>query len=172
MSHPIIPALVLASLTAPACGEDLAPSSPRRAGHVEVIRKRIAATNAKDFAAWEALHARGACRTAPELDAPLCGPAAVRAAIEVLATAFPDYQLALVDAFGEGDRLAVRMRSSDTHTGPLILSDGTAIPPTGLRISQDWIALVTFDGAGLIVQFDEFYDQLALLVQLGLAPRL
>ena len=144
----------------------------RGSAQIEVMRRRIAATNSKDFAAWEALHAPGACRTTPELQGSLCGRAAMRAALEALTAAFPDYALELVEASGGGDRLAVRVHASGTHSGTLILSDGTAVPPTGRHIDQDWVALVTFDTEGRIERIDEFYDEFVLLLQLGLAQPL
>ena len=142
----------------------------RGSAQIEVMRRRIAATNSKDFAAWEALHAPGASRTTPQ--GSLCGRATMRAALEALTAAFPDYALELVEASGGGDRLAVRMHASGTHSGTLILSDGTAVPPTGRHIEQDWVALVTFDTEGRIERIDEFYDEFVLLLQLGLAQPL
>ena len=139
----------------------------RGSAQIEVMRRRIAATNSKDFAAWEALHAPGASRTT--LQGSLCGRATMRAALEALTAAFPDYALELVEVSGDGDRLAVRMHASGTHSGTLILSDGTAVPPTGRHIEHDWVALVTFDTEGRIEHIDEFYDEFVLLLQLGLA---
>jgi ketosteroid isomerase-like protein len=55
-------------------------------------------------------------------------------------------------------------------TGPLLLSDGVEVPATGQRIEQDWSALVRFDGDH-ISEFHEFYDQLSLMMQLGLIAR-
>jgi ketosteroid isomerase-like protein len=166
-------AFAVAALVLGGCGGDSTSSQDERtAAQIDIVRQRIAATNAKDWSAWEALHAPAACRTAPELEGPLCGRAEMRAAIEALSHAFPDYRLELVDAFGMGARLAVRMHTTGTNSGPIVLGDGTAIPPTGHGIAQDWVALVTFDEAGLIVRFEEFYDQYVLLVQLGLAQPL
>jgi ketosteroid isomerase-like protein len=88
-------------------------------------------------------------------------------AIETLSTAFPDYHLELEQAFGQGEWLAVRLHTTGTMTAPLLLSDGTLVPPTGQSIVQDWSALVRFEGER-IAQFDEFYDQLTLLGQLDL----
>ena len=64
------------------------------------------------------------------------------------------------------------MHASGTHSGTLILSDGTAVPPTGRHIAHDWVALVAFDTEGRIDRIDEFYDELVLLLQLGLAQPL
>lgn len=110
-------------------------------------------------------------RTAPELEEPLRGSPSLRAAIETLSVAFPDDHLELRRAFGQGEWLAVRLHTTGTMTGPLLLSDGTRVPATGQSIEQDWTALVRFDG-DRIAELDEFYDQLLLMTQLGLlAPR-
>ncbi|HTV25093.1 MAG TPA: ester cyclase [Polyangiaceae bacterium] len=131
------------------------------------IEQRLAATNSRDWDSWQALHTPDAVRTAPELEQPLEGSAAMRAAIETLSTAFPDYHLELRQAFGQGEWLAVRLHTTGTMTGPLVLSDGTSVPATGQPIDQDWAALVRFQG-DRISEFHEFYDQLLLMVQLGL----
>jgi ketosteroid isomerase-like protein len=151
---------------------DVAPEAPT-AGVASVservarIEERFAATNARDWDTWQGLHTPDAVRTAPELEQPLEGAPALRAAIEVLSTAFPDYHLELRQAFGQGEWLAIRVHTTGTMTGPLTLSDGTTVPPTGQPIEQDWAALVRFQG-DRIAEFHEFYDQLLLMVQLGL----
>ena len=131
------------------------------------MNQRIEASNRHDWAAWQALHRDDAVRTAPELPGPLTGSAAMRAGIEELVTTFPDYHLELVDAFGAGDRLTARLHTRATMLGPMQLGSIT-IPPTGKPFEQDWIAVVTFDGE-LISAIDEFHDNYAILVQLGLA---
>ena len=137
------------------------------AQQVAVIEQRLEATNTRDWDRWEALHTPDAVRTAPELEEPLRGAPALRAAIEVLSVAFPDYHLELRQAIGEGDWLSVRLHTTGTMTGPLLLSDGTEVPATGQPIDQEWSALVRFE-ADRIAQFDEYYDQLTLMLQLGL----
>lgn len=134
---------------------------------IAIIEQRLAATNTRDWGRWESLHTSDAIRTAPELEAPLQGSAAMRAAIETLSVAFPDYHLELEQAFGQGQWLALRLHTTGTMTGPLLLSDGTEVPPTGQRIEQEWSALVRFDGDH-IAEFHEYYDQLTLMLQLGL----
>ncbi len=152
-----------ASLTAP----EGPPADAGVAAHVAVIERRIAANNAHDWAAWQALHTPDAVRTAPGIGGPLVGAAALRAGIEELHGAFPDYTLTLRDAFGAGDRLVVRIRQTGTMLGPIEFG-GALVPPTGRRMEQDWVALVRFEGER-IAEFHEFYDNYELLVQLGLA---
>jgi predicted ester cyclase len=132
-----------------------------------IIEDRLDATNTRDWDRWEALHTANAIRTAPELEAPLRGATAMRAAIEALSVAFPDYHLELEQSIAQGDWLAVRLHTTGTMTGPLALSDGTSVPATGRTIEQEWSALVRFEG-DRIAEFHEFYDQLTLMVQLGL----
>jgi ketosteroid isomerase-like protein len=141
--------------------------SVSREEQIAIIEQRIDATNQRDWNRWEALHTPDALRTAPELEEPLHGSPSLRAAIETLSVAFPDYHLELQQAFGQGEWLAVRLHTTGTMTGPLMLSDGTRVPATGQGIEQDWTALVRFEG-DRIAEFDEFYDQLLLMTQLGL----
>jgi ketosteroid isomerase-like protein len=145
-------------------GEDGAELS--RDEQIARIEQRLAATNRRDWDTWQSLHTPDAVRTAPELEEPLEGSAAMRAAIEVLSTAFPDYHLELRQAFGQGEWLALRIHTTGTMTGPLVLSDGSEIPATGQPIDQDWAALVRFEG-DRIAEFHEFYDQFTLMMQLG-----
>jgi ketosteroid isomerase-like protein len=141
-----------------------------REEQIAVIEQRLEATNTRDWDRWQSLHTARAVRTAPELEQPLQGSDAMRAAIESLSTAFPDYHLELRQAFGQGEWLALRIHTTGTMTGPLLLSDGSEIPATGRPIEQDWAALVRFEG-DLISEFHEFYDQFTLMLQLGvLAP--
>lgn len=154
--------LLAMTLALAACGTET------QSARIAVIQSRLAATNVKDFDTWASLHTANACRTAPELEEPLCTPAAMRGAIEVLTRAFPDYHLELVQAVEQGDWLAVQIHTTGTMTGPLATSMGE-IPPTGKPIEQDWVAMVRFEGE-LIAQFDEYYDQYELMAQLGLVP--
>jgi ketosteroid isomerase-like protein len=175
----LAPAILL-SLSLAACSADRdepapAPLAPAAssvvdevvASHVAVVRRRVAANNAKDWGAWEALHTDGAVRTAPELPEPLRGAKAMRAGIEELVQTFPDYHLELVDAFGAGDRLVARIHTKATMLGAMPFGEGT-VPPTGKVFEQDWVAVLRFEG-DRIASIDEFHDNYGVLLQLGLA---
>lgn len=165
-------ALVAATFAAAGCDDADAPgrtpnADPVVEGHIQVVLQRIAANNAKDWAKWESLHVPGAVRTAPELPEPLVGASAMRAGIEELVTAFPDYTLQLVEAFGQGNRLMARIHAKGTMQGPIDIG-GTLVPPTGKTFEQDWVGVLTFEG-DKIAAIDEFHDNYTLLIQLGLA---
>lgn len=174
-------AITLSALTLCACSandETTLPGAPdddetlveqetlSRDEQVALIEQRLAATNRRDWDTWQSLHTPDAIRTAPELEEPLVGSDAMRAAIETLGNAFPDYHLELEQAFGQGEWLALRIHTTGTMTGPLLLSDGSEVPATGQPIEQDWAALVRFQG-DRIAEFHEFYDQFTLMMQLG-----
>jgi hypothetical protein len=72
-----------------------------------------------------------------------------------------------MQAFGQGEWLTVRLHTTGTMTGPLLLSDGTRVPATERGIEQDWTAVVRFDG-DRIAELDGLYDQLLSMTQLGL----
>lgn len=140
---------------------------PVVAAHIDVIRRRIAASNAQDWDTWQSLHAPDAVRTAPGLPGPVEGASAMRDAIEELFVTFPDYHLELREAFGSDDRLVARIHTRATMTGPLWLGE-TEVPATGQSFEQDWLAWLHFEG-DKIVAIDEFYDNYEILVQLGLS---
>src|SRR5687768_16861110 len=126
-----------------ACATDddpaLVPDGDAVSRHTAIVERRIAASNAQDWATWEALHTPGAIRTAPGLPGPLVGAAAMRDGIAELVTTFPDYHLALVEAFGQGDRLIARIHTRATMLGAMQLGEAT-IPATGKSFEQDWVA--------------------------------
>lgn len=147
-------------------GCDEADEGDQTARQIEIVEQRIAANNAQDWATWEALHTEDAVRTAPELGEPLVGAAAMRAGIEELVVTFPDYNLELVEAFGQGDRLMARIHTRATMLGPIEIN-GVEVPPTGAMFEQDWVAVLTFEG-DRIAAIDEFHDNYDILIQLGL----
>lgn len=157
-------AVVSATLASTSC-DDASTTTDPVARHIAVIELRVAANNTGDWATWQSLHTDNAIRTAPDLAEPITSAAGMRAAIEVLANAMPDYTLELLQAFGEGDDLTVRFRATGTFTQPFVISDDVIIPPTGKSFTQEWVALVRFDG-DKIAEFHEFADQYAQFVQL------
>ena len=78
--------------------------------------------------------------------------------------AFPDYHEELEYVIGEGDFVAWRSRGSGTHRGAF-----EPFPATGKRMDVVIIGMHRFE-AGKIVETWTSWDNLAVLMQLGLVP--
>jgi predicted ester cyclase len=92
----------------------------------------------------------------------------VRKQYQTWLDAFTDIQVEFPDVIESGDALAAEVRVTMTHTGPLVTPNGT-IPPTGKRVTLEAVD-IAHARDGLIVSFHSYFDQLALLAQLGLMP--
>ena len=57
-----------------------------------------------------------------------------------------------------------------THTGPVVLPDGTELPPTGKRVEVQGMELVRVRDGKIVVD-NLYYDNLAVAAQLGLLPQ-
>jgi predicted ester cyclase len=77
---------------------------------------------------------------------------------------FPDYQEQLEYVIGEGDFVAWRSRGSGTHRGAF-----GPFPATGKRMDVVIIGMHRFE-EGKIVETWTSWDNLAVLMQLGLIP--
>ena len=55
--------------------------------------------------------------------------------------AFGDVKLAILDALGEGDQVAVRFSMECTHRGEFL-----GAPPTGKRITFEGVTIFRFEG--------------------------
>jgi hypothetical protein len=133
-----------------------------------IITARIDATNSRRFVAWEGLHTKNSCRTAPAFKGDLCGVKNMRHALEELIVSFPDYKLELIQVFRSKKNMFAKIRSTGTFLNPLDIGGGVVIAPTGKSFSQEWVANITLTQAGKIERFEEYYDQQDLLIQLGL----
>jgi predicted ester cyclase len=88
--------------------------------------------------------------------------------VQGIMDAFPDGQVEVERAFGQGDLGCLQVRFEGTHTGPLAGSGGAEIPPTGRRVEFPYCIVVRFED-GKAVELDEYYDQLDLLTQIGVS---
>ena len=83
---------------------------------------------------------------------------------------FPDLQITIEDAVGEGDLVAQRVHFTGTHTGEF-----QGLPPTNRKVSFSGLELNRFED-GRVVEHWFQLDALGLLQQLGLmvvpGPRL
>jgi ketosteroid isomerase-like protein len=96
------------------------------------------------------------------------GPEQLRPFLEAYLTAFPDLRHEGVDWVESGDTIAVELRTTGTHTGPLHTPDG-AIPPTGKQFLWESVDFIKVEG-GKIASWHVYLDQVPFLTQLGLIP--
>ncbi len=83
--------------------------------------------------------------------------------------AFPDTHGTINRMVAEGDTVATEYTVSGTNTGELRLLTGQAVPATKKRVSVPGLDLITFKG-NKMVSHHQYFDQVALLAQLGLMP--
>lgn len=98
----------------------------------------------------------------------LRGPEQLRPFLEAYLAAFPDLRHESVDWVESGDAIAVELRTTGTHSGPLHTPDGT-IPPTGKHFLWESVDFIKVEG-GKITSWHTYLDQVPFLTQLGLLP--
>ena len=123
----------------------------------------------RDWKAYGELFSENLAMRAPGLPGTVTGRHVRVAMVQGIIDAFPDGQVEVERAFGDGDLGCLQVRFEGTHTGPLAGSGGAEIPPTGRRVEFLYCIVVRFED-GLAVEIDEYYDQLDLLAQIGASP--
>lgn len=126
------------------------------------------AINAGDWEAYGKIFAEDLAMTAPGLPGTIRGREARVQYVQRIIRAFPDGNVELQNAFGDGDWACLQVIFSGTNTGPLGTPDGGEIPPTGKSVQFPYCIVVRFKD-GQAAQIDEYFDQLELLTQLGIA---
>jgi steroid delta-isomerase-like uncharacterized protein len=133
----------------------------------EAFDKGTDAFNAHDINGFAALIADDAVFTAPG-GISGAGKEACAQFFGSWLTAFPDANAA-VDAVHIDGVVAVEEGTfTGTHRG-VLQSPAGDVPPTGRRVSADYIQVLRFRD-GKMISFNLMFDQLQLLEQLGLLP--
>ena len=70
----------------------------------------------------------------------------------------------------QGDAFCDEWTFAGTHTGSLLLPDGRDLAPTGKRIEVRGMEYCRVNDEGELTVNTLYYDNLAVLVQLGLVP--
>jgi C-1 hydroxylase len=83
--------------------------------------------------------------------------------VEMIIAAMPDFRLDIEDIFGTGDRAAVRLRMTGTHTGEPLLG----CPATGKELSANAVFIYRLVG-GRIAEAWQMVDGLAFFRLAGL----
>lgn len=103
------------------------------------------------------------------LPAPLEGREAVEAHFQENWKAFPDATVRVVNRIAGGDWVVDEMLWSGTNEGSIEMPGQPPIPATGKRAEGPGVAVAKAE-KGKIASLKVYYDNLAFLMQLGLAP--
>ncbi len=88
-----------------------------------------------------------------------------RQVVQAYMTAFPDGKFSILSQVAEGTIVVTHLRFEGTHTGELV-----GIPATGRRVRCQGVTIDRYNPAGKVVERWDYFDQLAMLVQMGIAP--
>jgi steroid delta-isomerase-like uncharacterized protein len=124
--------------------------------------------NAGDLDAVVDLYAEDAVQVMP--DGTFEGRNAIHDRLAKELEAFSDLAHRVVSYVEQGDTFADEWVFVGTHTGPVVLPDGTVVPPTGKRVEMPGMEVCVVRDGKLIVD-NLYYDNLAVLAQLGLVPQ-
>ncbi len=97
------------------------------------------------------------------------GRAAIRGHWSQEKAAFPDRRVAIGLIVEQGDTIAAEWTWAGTHTGPLVLPDGTELPATGKRVEGKGVDVAQVRG-GKAAVLHQYWDSMAVARQLGLVP--
>jgi steroid delta-isomerase-like uncharacterized protein len=98
----------------------------------------------------------------------LQGADAVIATLGAFREAFPDMRHELRDSVESGNKVAVEVVVTATHTGTFRTPQGD-VPATGRTVVWESVDMVTLRD-GKIASWHTYFDQMAFLAQLGLLP--
>ena len=133
------------------------------------IDSAVRTVNARDWEGYGALFAEDVAMRFPgAIDGSVSGRAARVQFVKGLVDAFPDGRISRVRVFGMGEWGCCQFGFKGTHSAPLVGPDGSETPPTGRTAEFPYCVVARFQD-GVIVEFDEYFDRLELLGQLGLA---
>lgn len=93
------------------------------------------------------------------------GPEGANVVLRWLRGAFADLSYEIIDAFGDGDRVAVRLATTGTHTGEFL-----GAPPTGRQFQIEAIHIFRIQD-GKVAEHWAKRDDVGLAAQLGLLGR-
>jgi len=132
-----------------------------------LLERYVERYNAGDLDGVMELYAEDSVQLMP--DGTFEGRAAIRDRLGQELVAFSDLAHRYISYVEEGDEFADEWVFVGTHTGPVVLPDGSEVPPTGKRVEVQGMELVRVRD-GKIVADNLYYDNLAVAAQLGLLP--
>jgi steroid delta-isomerase-like uncharacterized protein len=120
----------------------------------------------RDWEAYGSVFAEDLLMVTPGLPGTVTGRDTRIQFVQGIVDSFPDGVVEVQRYFGKGDWVCVEVLFTGTHTGPMPGADGTVIPPTNKSVEWPYCMVMKFED-GLVSELYEYYDQLSLLIQLG-----
>jgi ketosteroid isomerase-like protein len=133
-----------------------------------LLERYVDRYNAGDLDGVMELYADDSVQLMP--DGTFEGSAAIRDRLGQELGAFSDLAHRYISYVEQDDAFADEWVFVGTHTGPVVLPDGTEVPPTGKRVEVRGMEIVRVR-EGKIVVDNLYYDNLAVASQLGLLPQ-
>ena len=135
--------------------------------HRELLDHYVDRYNAKDLDAVMDLYADDAVQLMPE--GLFEGKSAIRERLARDLDACSDIAHRVESYVEQDDSFADEWTFVGTHSGPFPLPDGGHVPPTGKRLEIRGMELVVLRDGKIVVD-NLYYDNVAVLAQLGLVP--
>jgi predicted ester cyclase len=136
--------------------------------HRALLERYVERYNAGDLEGCMDLYAEDAVQIMP--DGTFVGRGAIRERLARELEALPDVHFSFGAYVEEGDTFADEWTFVGTQTGPIVLPNGAELPPTGKRVEVKGMEFVRLRDGKIVVD-NLYYDNLAVLVQLGLVPQ-
>lgn len=92
-------------------------------------------------------------------------PDGVRAYLESYATSFPGNRFEITNVFEAGDQVAVEGYWSGRHSGPMVLPDGSSLPPTNRQVRAPFATIFTVRD-GRIIEHRGYWDMAGFIAAL------
>ena len=134
----------------------------------ELLDRYVERYNAGDLDGVMELYAEDATQRMP--DGTFEGRNRVRDRLAQELSAFSGLAHRVVSYVEGDDAFADEWVFVGTHSGPVVLPDGTEVPATGKRVEVPGMEVVVMRD-GKIVANNLYYDNLAVAAQLGLLPQ-
>ena len=133
----------------------------------QLLERYVELYNAGDLDGVMDLYAEDAVQLMPE--GLFRGREAIRERLVRELVALPDIAWKVESYVEQGDSFADEWSFVATHTGPLELPDGTELPPSGRQIALRGMEFVQMRDGKIVID-NLYYDNLSVMVQLGLVP--
>lgn len=135
--------------------------------HRPLLDQAVAVYNDGDLDGYVDLYTGDAVLTTPE--GTFKGRTELRERFARELDALSDIRFDVISYVENGDTFADEFVFAGTHSGPLLMPDGTELPATGRRIEIRGMEMVQVRDGRMVVD-NLYYDNVAVFAQLGLLP--